>query len=111
MPCFTRIETKLIVLATIMAAAEKLGIKVERRNANTYTLSKGKEVITIGRDAEGEPFFVRPYSGTNEWKAEIIKPLTVEYTKETVRKYYKGQGYTASAGQKPNQIVFTKYTG
>lgn len=111
MPCFTRIKTKLILLATIQAAAEKLGITVERRNANSYTLRNGREVITIERNAEGEAFSIRPMSGSNNWQESIIKPLTVEYTKETVKAYYKSKGYTASAGQKPNQVVFTKYTG
>jgi len=111
MPCFTKIQTKLILLATIKAAAEKLGISVERRNANSYTLLKGNEFITIERTAEGEPFFVKPFSGTSSWNAEILKPLTVEYTKETVKAYYKSKGYTTSAGQKPNQLIFTKYTG
>lgn len=111
MPCFTKIQTKLILLATIQAAAEKLGITVERRNANSYTLRNGREVITIERNAEGESFSIRPMSGSNNWQESIIKPLTVEYTKETVKAYYKSKGYTASAGQKPNQVVFTKYTG
>lgn len=111
MPCFTRIKTKLILLATIQAAAEKLGISVERRNANLYTLRNGREYITIERTAEGEAFTIRPMSGTNNWQETIINPLTVEYTKETVKAYYKSKGYTTSAGQKPNQLIFTKYTG
>ncbi len=110
MPCFTQIETKLILLETIIAAAEKLGIKVERRNANSYTLRKGDEFIVIERTAEGQPFFVKPYSGSNAWNEQILKPLTVEYTKETVKAYYKKQGYTVGAGSKPNQLIFTKYS-
>ena len=108
MPCFTRIQTKLILLATIQAAAEKLGISVERHNANAYTLRKGCETITIERTAEGEAFSIM--SGSNNWQESIIKPLTVEYTRETVKAYYKSKGYTASSGQKPNEIIFTKYT-
>lgn len=111
MPCFTKIQTKLINLETIKLAAEKLGIKVLRRSANSYTLSKGNEHLTLERTAENEPFFVRAYSGSNSFEEEIIKPLTVEYTKETVKAYYKSKGYTTSAGQKPNQLIFTKYTG
>jgi len=111
MPCFTRIQTKLINLETIKLAAEKLGISIERRNANAYSLRNGREVITIERNAEGEAFAIRPMSGSNNWQESIIKPLTVEYTKETVKAYYKSKGYTTSAGQKPNQLIFTKYTG
>lgn len=110
MPCFTKIKTKLILLATIQAAAEKLGMKVERRNANSYILRKGDEFVTIERTAEGEPFFVKPYSGSGDWVNQVLNPLTVEYTKQTVKAYYKKKGYTVGAGSKPNQLVFTKYS-
>lgn len=110
MPCWTTIKTTLIVLATIEEAAKALGITLEKRNANSYTLIKGREHVTIERENADQPFNVRALSGSNSFDTEILQPLTVKYTEESVKKYYRSQGYTVTAGQKPGEFVFTKYS-
>lgn len=109
MPCFTKVPTKFLSIETLQTAAQALGIKLEKRTSNSYTLRKGNEYIVIERDDASQPFSVRPYSGSNRWDTEIMKPLTVEYTKETVKAYYKYKGYKVSAGKNETQLVFTKY--
>jgi hypothetical protein len=109
MPCFTSVPTKFLSIETLQTAAQALGIKLEKHNANSYTLRKGNEYITIQREDASQAFSIRPYSGSNRWDTEIMKPLTVEYTKETVKAYYKSKGYKVSTGKNDKQLVFTKY--
>lgn len=104
MPCFTRVKTSLIDLETIFSAAEKLGIQVTKRTSNSYTLCKGDEQVSIERSQEGAIFYA------SDFDAGILQPLTVEYTAQKVKKYYKTLGYTVSAGQKAGDYVFTKYS-
>jgi hypothetical protein len=110
MPCWTTIKTTLIVLATIEEAAKALGITMEKRTANSYTLRKGREYVTIEREAADLPFNIRALSGSNNWEADILQPLTVKYTETSVKNFYRSQGYTVSAGQKPGELIFTKYS-
>ena len=110
MPCYSRIETILIDLKTIEAAAQTLGIQVIRRTNNSFTLKRGNEHIGIERLREGEKFYASPLSGTSNYTEQILKPLTQAYAKERVKAYYKGKGYTVAAGSKPNSLVFTKYS-
>lgn len=110
MPCYSKLETKLIDLETMKAVAKALGIELVMRTKNSYTLRKGNEYINIERKAEGEPFFTVAMSGSNRWDTEILQPLTVEYTKSKVKAYYKSKGYSVSFGQSNDELVFTKYS-
>lgn len=110
MPCFTRVATSLIDLAVIEETAKKLGIQVIKRTPNSYTLRRGNEQVTIERTKAGEKFFISPFSGTDGYQAEIMKPMTLGYTVAVVKKLYKSEGYAVSAGEIPNQLVFTKYS-
>lgn len=110
MPCYTKIATKLIDLRFVEAAAKNLGIEISKRTANVYTLKKGYEHLTLERTKEGEAFFVQAYSGSNNILEEIVSPLTAEYTKAVTVDFYKRKGYTVSSGQKPGELIFTKYS-
>ncbi len=110
MPCLTTIKTTLIVLATIEEAAKALGITMEKRTANSYTLRKGREYVTIERETADQPFNIRAISGSNNWQTDILQPLTGKYTEVTVKNFYRAQGYTVSAGQKAGEFIFTKYS-
>lgn len=109
MPCFSKMQTVLIDLPTIEKAAEALGFKVEKRTANSFTLRKGNEYITIEREKEGGKFSTKPYSGSNNWPDEILAPLIKSYARETIKTYYKSKGYTMSAGATQDELVFTSY--
>lgn len=110
MPCYSKIETKLIDIKFILEAAKTLGIKVDRVNDNTYRLNKGNQYATIEREKAGEKFFVKAYSASNLFRSEIIQPLTKQYATDMTKSFYKSKGYTASAGTKPGELVFTKYS-
>jgi hypothetical protein len=109
MPCYTKIQTLLIDLKIIEQAAGTLGITVTKRTANSYTLKRGDEQVTIERTQEGEKFYTSVYSGSNNFESQIIQPLTLAYAKERVKQFAKGKGYTVSAGSKPNTYVLSKY--
>lgn len=110
MPCFTKVETKLIDLDTLKSVASALGIEVFMRNKNSYTLSKGREYINISREAEGKPFSTEAFTGSNNWDTEILQPLTVGYTTAKVKAYYKSKGYSVVVDSKTNELIFTKYS-
>lgn len=109
MPCFTKIQTLLIDLATLEAAAKVLGITVTKRTANSYTLKRGNEQVGIERIREGEKFYVAAMSGTNNFQKEILEPLTTGYAKERVKQFAKTKGYTVAAGTKAGEYILTKY--
>jgi len=109
MPCYSNVKTVLITLADIEAAAKFLGIKLEKHNANRYTLRKGREHITIERTKEGEAFYTQSYSGSNSWDTEIIQPLVQAYAKEKLKTFAKKNGYTLSAGAKDGAFVLTSF--
>jgi len=109
MPCYTRVQTLLIDLKIIEQAASALGMTVTKRTANSYTLRKGNEYVTLERTKEGEKFYTSTYSGSDGFLENIIQPLTLAYAKERVKQFAKSKGYTVSAGSKPNAYVLTKY--
>jgi hypothetical protein len=109
MPCYSNIKTVMLDIATIEQVAAELGIKVEKRNANSYTLRKDREYITIERDALDQPFHTRAYSGSNAWDTQIMDPMLPAYAKAQIKKVMKAKGYTVASGSKPNELVFTSY--
>jgi|DewCreStandDraft_4_1066084.scaffolds.fasta_scaffold114418_1 hypothetical protein len=109
MPCFTNIKTVLIDFPVIEKVAAELGIKVEKHTTNSYTLSKGSEHITIERRAAGEPFFTKAYSGSSNWDEVLLPPLVQGYARAQLKAVFKKAGYTAAAGQKPNELQFISY--
>lgn len=110
MPCFSRIQTVLIDLLTIEAAAKTLGIQVLKRTPNSYTLKKGSEQVNIERTREGEKFTTSMYSGSDNFQTTILQPITMEYAKERVRKFAKSKGYNLSAGTQTGEYILTKYS-
>lgn len=110
MPCFSKIQTLLIDLATIESAAKSLGIEALKRTSNSYTLKKGNIQVGIERTREGEKFFIPAFSGSGDFQNEIMQPLTQEYGKERMKYWAKKRGYTVSTGSKPNQYVLSKYS-
>lgn len=109
MPCYSKIQTVLIDLKTIEAAAAKLGITISKRTANRFTLKKDGEHIDIERASEGEKFSTMTYSGSGNWPDEIITPLTLEYARARVKDFAQKKGYTLSAGTKAGELVLTSY--
>lgn len=110
MPCFSKILTLLIDLKTIEEAAKALGISVTKRTPNSYTLRRGSEYINIERVKEGEKFSVSPYSSSNGFQEQILKPLLIGYARERMKQFAQKRGYTVSTGSKPNSYVLTKYS-
>lgn len=106
MPCYSLIETVLIDLKTIEAAALALGITVIKRTPNSYTLRKGAEQVGIERTREGAKFSTSYASS----EGNLLKSLIPAYAKERVKQFAKSKGYTVSAGSKPNTFVLTKYS-
>lgn len=109
MPCFSNVQTVLIDIKSVETAATALGIKVERNSPNVFTLRKGKEFIRIERAREGEKFSTVAYSGSNNWDTEIMQPLVKGYAKEQLKVFAKKNGYTLSAGSKPDAYVLTSF--
>jgi hypothetical protein len=109
MPCYSNIKTVLIDLSVIEKVAAELGIKVEKKTANSYTLRKDGEYITIERQSAGQPFNTKAYSGSNRWDEVILPPLVQAYAKAQIKAVFKKAGYTVSAGDKPNTLQFISY--
>jgi hypothetical protein len=109
MPCYSNIQTVLLEMKSIEAAAALLGIKIEKRTANAYTLRKGNEYITIQRSADGQKFETKAYSGSGKWDTEIMQPLVKAYAKEQIKVFAKKSGYTLSAGSQPDTYVLTSF--
>lgn len=110
MPCYSKVQTVLIDISSIEEAAKTIGMTVTKDTANKYTLRRGNDYISIERTREGEKFSTVAMSGSNGYMENIVKPLTVAYARERVKKYYRSKGYTVAAGSKPNQLTFTKYS-
>lgn len=106
MPCNSKIQTVLIDIAVIEAAAKALGITITKRTANSYTLKRGNEQVGIERPREGEKFTTALYSG----ETSLLKELVTAYAKERVKQFAKSKGYTLSAGSKSGEFVLTKYS-
>lgn len=106
MPCNSKIQTVLIDIAVIEAAAKVLGITVTKRTVNSYTLKRGNEQVGIERTREGEKFSTTAYSG----ETTLLKELVPAYAKERVKAFAKSKGYTLSAGSKAGEYVLTKYS-
>ena len=106
MPCYSTIQTLLIDLAAIEAAAKALGITVTRRTENSYTLKRGSEQIGIERPRAGEKFQTSAYSA----EGKLMQDLLPAYAKERAKQFAKSKGYTLSAGSKAGEYVLTKYS-
>lgn len=109
MPCYSNIQTVMLDIATIEKVAAELGVKVEKKTANSYVLRKDGEYIAIEREAADKPFYTRRYSGSGSWDTAIIEPLLLAYAKDKIKKVMKAKGYAVAAGSKPNELLFTSY--
>jgi len=106
MPCYSTIQTVLLDLVAIEAAAKSLGISVTRHTPNSYTLRKGNESVTITRTREGEKFTTSYASG----ETSLLKSIIPAYAKERVKQFARSKGYVVSATGKPGQYALTKYS-
>ena len=106
MPCYSKIQTVLLDLKVIEAASATLGISVIKRTANSYTLRRGREQVTIERTREGERF-TTSYASS---EGDLLKSLVPAYAKERVKQFARSKGYTVAAGSKPGKFILSKYS-
>ena len=81
MPCFSTIQTVLIDLAALQKAADNLGMQLIKRNADTYTLSKGTVSAYLQRSGEGQKFTAS--NASYNFNSEVLRPISQEYAKVT----------------------------
>lgn len=107
MPCFSTIQTVLIDLAALQKAADNLGMQLIKRNADTYTLSKGAVSAYLQRSGEGQKFTAS--NASYNFNSEVLRPISQEYAKVRIKEFAKKKGYTVSAGSKPGEVILTQY--
>ena len=107
MPCNSKIQTVLLDLATIEAAANALGIQVIKHTPNSYTLKSKTESVTIER-LPGRRKFTTTYFSA---QGDLLKTLVPEYAKQRIKAWGKSKGYTlATDSTNPRKFVLTKYS-
>jgi hypothetical protein len=112
MPCYSAIQTNMIEIKSIMAAAQALGITITKVNENRYTLRKDHYTyIDIERSRPGAKFNTVAYSGSGDFAGEIISPLLPVYAKEQIKVWSKKNGYLLSPDKNPNEYVLTSLKG
>ena len=102
MPCNTKIQTALLDVSSIEAAASQLGIKVTKHTANSLTLTRGYEEVTLFRRNDTEKFQA-------QGDTTILNELIPVYAKKQLVKFAKSKGYTISQGNSADEYVLTKY--
>ncbi len=102
MPCFSKIQTKLLDVASIEAAASQLGITVKKINANNIVLTKGYDTVTLSRLNEKEQF-------SAQGDTSLLDEMIPAYAKKQLVKFAKSKGYTVSQGNTGGEFVLTKY--
>ncbi len=102
MPCYSKIQTKLLDVASIEAAASQLGITVKKINVNNIVLTKGYETVTLSRLTEKEQF-------SAQGDTSLLDELIPVYARKQLVKFAKSRGYTVSQGNTSSEFVLTKY--
>jgi hypothetical protein len=108
MPCYTTITTQLMDAATIKLAANKLGLRVVDRNGSITLVGNNAE-MTLEKARGAQYFTTKPYSNSGNWEEKLLKPLTAEYTKQTVKSWASKNGYAFSIDRKSGEYLLTQY--
>ena len=107
MPCYSRVETKLVDLEAVKAAAADLGMRVEVHSKNIVTvITQDKTRVELFRTCEQDPF--KTY---NEYPSQVaaLASLTRGYATAKVKAYAKKNGYMVARGSQPGEYVLTSY--
>ena len=110
MPCYSRIQTKLIDLVTIQKAVKEIGAKIIAQSPNNIVVEKGDKRIVLERSREGENYTLMTSSSSCDYDG-LLDELTKSYAKTTLKTWAQKNGYQFSAGKKPGEYVMTQYTG
>ncbi len=106
MPCYSKVQTQLLDIASIEAAAAKLGITVRKNNENFLRLSTAEGEIELTRDRNTDKFTGQ--NGYGKYEA-ILQQLIPVYARVQLQKFAKAKGYTISQGNDASEYVLTKY--
>lgn len=110
MPCYSRIQTKLIDLVTIQKAVKDIGAKIIAQSPNNIVIEKDGKQISLDRSREGENYTLS--TSRSSWDYDgLLDELTKSYAKTTLKTWAQKNGYQFSAGKKPGEFVMTQYTG
>ncbi len=102
MPCYSKIQTALLDVSSIEAAATQLGIKVVKHTANSLTLTRGYEEVTLFRRNAEEKFQA-------QGDTTLLSDFVPVYAKKQLVKFAKSKGYTVSQGSDQTEYILTKY--
>jgi len=112
MPCYSAIQTNLIEVKSILAAAQALGFQVTKVNENRYTIRKDRYTyVDIQREKPGAKFSTVTYSGSGDFPQDIIQPLLPIYAKEQLKVWGKKNGYLLSPDKNAGEFVLTSLKG
>ncbi len=106
MPCYTKVQTQLLDIASIEAAAGKLGITVRKYNENFLRLSTSEGEIELTRDRNTDKFTGQ--NGYGKYEA-ILQQLVPAYAKIQLQKFARAKGYTISQGNDASEYILSKY--
>lgn len=112
MPCYSRIQTKLIDLVTIQKAAKDIGANIIAQSPNNIVIEKGDTRVALERSHEGENYSLM--TSRSSWGFDndnLLDELTKSYAKTTLKTWAQKNGYQFSAGKKSGEYVMTQYTG
>ncbi len=102
MPCYTKVQTLLLDISSIEAAADQLGITVVKHSATYLTLKRGSQMMELTRENDKAKFQA---TGATEMLDELLPT----YAKKQLVKFAKSKGYTVSQGGDASEFVLTKY--
>ncbi len=106
MPCYTKVQTQLLDIASIEAAASKLGISLKRYSDNFLRLSTAEGEIELSRDRNTDKFTGQSGYGNYE---QILQQLIPAYARVQLQKFAKARGYTISQVNDATEFVLSKY--
>ncbi len=102
MPCYSKIQTALLDVSSIEAAATQLGMKVAKHTPNSLTVSRGYEAVTLFRTKSEDRFQA-------QGDTSLLTDLIPVYAKKQLVKFAKSKGYTISQGSDSTEYILTKY--
>ncbi len=102
MPCYSKIQTVLLDVSSIEAAATQLGMKVQKHAPNSLTVTRGYESVTLFRTKSEDRFQA-------QGDTSLLTDLVPVYAKKQLVKFAKSKGYTISQGSDATEYILTKY--
>lgn len=103
MPCYSNIETVLMRIEFIEAAANLLDLTFEQINENRLVIKNPETVVILERAQTDGKFSVMVGASSYNY-GSVINPLVMKYAEQVVEDFALTNGYIVTQGESPNQL-------